>query len=364
MAYELWTSADLYEVLRDTRRDGATTWWRDTYFPNTFLSDKEEIVFAELPAAMRRVAPFVLPTEQGKPIYRRQGEALKSYRPAYIKPKDAIRPNEMRRAAPSEIFPGGRQLTMQERFDARVADVVQYHRDAIQRQWDLMCARSVQYGKLTVNFRRDGRTPDAGDPTVTIDFGRDPAHTVVLASGADWSDPNHDILGDIQRWRDRMAGALRGGNANSILLGSSVVPAFRANNGLRALLNNQVRGNSAFNMNTGLIPSINDPQNPITLIAELGEGMSVWSYSDSVDNDDGTPIPLMDPKSVFMSAPDVGGVQAFGAIYDIEAELQPIDIFMKMFDQNDPSARFVLSQSAPLMIPINVNRTMTARVIQ
>lgn len=363
MAYELWTSADLYEVLVDTRNNGATDWWRTNYFPNVHLSEKEEILFSELPLAMRRVAPFVLPTEQGKPIYRRQGEALKSFTPAYIKPKDAIRPNEVRRAMPSEVILSGRQMTMEERFDARVADIVQYHDAAIRRQWDLMCARAVQYGRATIRYRRDNEIGE-GPPVVTLDFDRDASLTVALAPGADWSDPNHDIIGDISRWRDNMAGLKRGGNANTLLLGTTVVPYFRNNIGLRKLLDTNVRGSETFVMNTGLIAPINDPQNPVVKIAELGEGLTAWSYSDTMENDDGSTIALMDPKSVVMTAPNVGGYQAFGAIYDIEAELQPIDIFMKMFDVHDPSGRFVLSQSAPLMIPTNPNRTMTARVIQ
>ncbi len=362
MAYELWTSYELYEVLSDPRRDGPTTWWRDKYFPGVHISTSEEIIFSELPPAMRRAAPFTLPTEQGKPIYRRQGERLKSFTPAYIKVKDQVRPNEARRASPSEILFEGRQLTLAERFDRRVAEIVGYHDDAIRRQWDLMAARSVQYAKITIRYRRDDEAGE-GDPVVNLDFGRDLDHSVVLAPGADWSDPDHDILGDLQSWRDRVARSKRGGNINEVYVGASVAPYIRRNNGLKALLNNQVRGNEAFRMNTTIVNSPT-PDNPVTWICDVGEGMSVYTYSDSIDSDDGTEIPLMDPKGVFMSCPNVGGVQCFGAIYDLEADLAATDVFMKMFDQDDPSARFILSQSAPLMIPVHVNRTLQARVIQ
>ena len=56
-------------------------------------------------------------------------------------------------------------------------------------------------------------------------------------------------------------------------------------------------------------------------------------------------------------------VKAFGAILDNAANLEVADIFTKMWDQEDPSARFIMSQSAPLMIPTNPNCTARVRVV-
>ena len=71
----------------------------------------------------------------------------------------------------------------------------------------------------------------------------------------------------------------------------------------------------------------------------------------------------MDPRDALLISPSVDGIQAFGAILDGAANLQVYDIFVKMWDQEDPSARFIMSQSAPLMIPQNPNCTFRARVV-
>lgn len=52
-------------------------------------------------------------------------------------------------------------------------------------------------------------------------------------------------------------------------------------------------------------------------------------------------------------------MKAFGAILDTDS-LEPADIYPKMWDNKDPSARFIMSQSAPLMIPVNPNATVKA----
>ena len=96
----------------------------------------------------------------------------------------------------------------------------------------------------------------------------------------------------------------------------------------------------------------------------LAEGLDVYLYADYYVNNSNTAVPFMGTKEVVLSGPGVEGVKAFGAIQDIAANLTPIDIFTKMFDENDPSARFILSQSAPLMIPVNPNVTLKATVLE
>jgi hypothetical protein len=65
-----------------------------------------------------------------------------------------------------------------------------------------------------------------------------------------------------------------------------------------------------------------------------------------------------------MVAPKVfAGVRAFGAILDSKAGLQALPIFAKMWDQEDPSVTFVMSQSAPLMVPRDPNGSLYASVL-
>ena len=38
-------------------------------------------------------------------------------------------------------------------------------------------------------------------------------------------------------------------------------------------------------------------------------------------------------------------------------------MFPKMWDQEDPSVTFLMTQSAPLPVPVNINNTLRARVV-
>lgn len=357
MALDIYTPHDLYAVMYDERQTVSTSQWLEMFFPNSFVSTQEEILFDKI-SASRKIAPFMLPNEQGKPIYRREGERLSSFKPAYTKPKDAIRPSEMLQLQPGEL--AGRQALMspQARYDAEVVRITQFHRNAIQRLWDYMAAKAVLDGQLRVNYVRDAGAPAQ---SVLIDFGRASANSVTLGSGSRWGDAGVDIFGNIQSWIDIVANAEFGGSVQDIILGSQAAVPFMADEGIQKKLDVNTRGAEDIWINRGIVRT--DPMRPFTYLGTLGSGTRVWRYTGSFQNNDGSTTSIMDPRDVLLAAPGVDGVKAFGAILDQGAQLQAADIFTKMWDENDPPARFIMSQSAPLMIPVNPNCTLKARVV-
>ena len=60
---------------------------------------------------------------------------------------------------------------------------------------------------------------------------------------------------------------------------------------------------------------------------------------------------------------DIGGVRGFGAIRDKRAGLQALEVFSKMWEEEDPSVEYLMSQSAPLMVPRNPNATFKIKVV-
>lgn len=356
MALELWTSGDLYEVLTDDRLTPVPSFFLDTYFTEEFYSDDKEILLSELPADYRVMAPFVLPTEQGKPIYKAKGETVKSLTPPYIKPKDAVRPEDARNIRPSQILAGERP-TLQQRFEQRIIDVTEFHVRAIRMTMAWMAARAFIDGKVTVKYDRD---QGAAYPEVTIDFGRDAGHTVVLTTSF-WDDPDHPILDDIQSWAETMRQATRGGWPEAIYLGADVAPKFNRNKQVIAEMDTTVRGNSV-QVQTGVVRR----DEPVTRLGTVGAGIEVYVYKDEVENNDGTMVDLLDPKDVLLVAPGARGVKAYGAIYNVKAmsESTPIDIFPSMWPENDPSVIFLMHESSPLTIPLYPNRTFKATVLE
>lgn len=356
MALDIYTPHDLYAVMYDDRIEVETSYWLDEYFPDSYFSTQEEILFSKL-TTTRKVAPFMLPNEQGKPIYRREGEALKSFKPAYTKPKDAVRPSEMLQRQPGELVRQG-LLTPQARYNAEVIRIAQYHRNAITRLWEWMAAKAILDGQVTIQYIGDNGQKGQ---KVTLDFGRAAGHTITLGAGSRWGDNGVSIMDTIQTWLDTMAAAEFGGAANRLILGSAAYAKFKKDAEIKDLMDTRYRGSPDITVNRGIVRK--DVMQPLTYVGTLGAGLEVYLYTGQFQGDDGTMVNIMDPRDAVLTAPGVAGIKAFGAILDEDADLQATDIFSKMWSQQDPSARFIMSQSAPLMIPVNPNRTLRARVV-
>ena len=360
MALDIYTPYQLAMVRTDPRQTVSTSQWLDMFFPNTFVSTQEEIAFSKLDST-RKIAPFMLPNEPGKPIYRRDGERIESFKPAYTKPKDAIRPQEMIALTPGELVRREALMSPAARYNREVNRIVLYHRNSIQRLWDYMAAQAILNGAITVNYGQG--------VAVTIDFGRDAGHVVTLGGGARWGDSGVNIFNGIQGWIDTVANAEFGGSVTDIILGSAAAVPFMADasataGSLKDRLDTNYRGSEDVAINRGIIRT--DPLNPFTWLGRLSNGLDVWRYSgpaSKFQNSDGSFTDIMDPRDIVVASRAVDGIRAFGAILDQAAGLEVADIFTKMWDQEDPSARFIMSQSAPLTIPVNPNCTLRARVV-
>lgn len=359
MAFDIYSPTQLYRVMFDERTVAPTSFFLDNFFPASFLSTQEEILFDKIKGT-RKIAPFMLPNEQGKPIYKREGEEISAFKPAYTKPKDAVRPGEMLAMQPGELATRQSLMSPQARYNAEVQRIAEYHRNAITRLWDFMAAKAVLDGSITINYKADAGV----GPSVTLDFKRAAGHTVTKGAGARWGDSGVKIFDDLQSWIDIVALAEFGGSVNNVILGSQAAAAFMADvesGSLKGKLDTNYRGSEEVSFNRGIVRS--DPINNIAYLGTLGSGIRVWRYTGTFQNNDGTYTNIMDPRDALLVAPGIDGVKAFGAILDEDANLSPADIFVKMWKQEDPSARFIMSQSAPLMIPVNPNCTLKARVL-
>lgn len=361
---ELWTPHELFMLREDERNTPLPSWFLDTFFTQTYFSQDDEIRFGDLPETDRYLAPFVLPYEQGKPLARRRSEKISAFAPPYIKLKNAVRPEDAKNLTPSEIFRnGGRRPSLIERFDARVAQLTYDHLRAIRLREIWMAARGFIDGKVQIDYDRD---QGADNPSVLLDFGRDPGHTIVKTGGY-WDDPDADILGDVEAWMTRQYLANGGGSASMLVVGAQVAPVFRKNKAIKEALDTNFRGNNSVEIDLGILRT----ERPLNRIGQLANGLEVYTYKDTIDipNGDGTKtkVDLFNEKDVLLIAPGANGVRAYGAIYDVDAidsgEALSTDIFGKMFKTQDPGELYVMHQSSPLPIPLYPNRTLKARVL-
>lgn len=346
----VYDSATLLGVFwADDYMEPPENYWLSTFFPTEVTFDTEEVDFSKI-SDVRKLAPLVVPTAQGVPMYS-AAERLAVVKPAYIKPKDPVTASRMiRRAAGlGELGRARKKLTPAQRYAAIVADVIRQHRFAIERRWEWMAAAAVLDGKVLL---KDDRYPER-----LVDFERDPTHTIALGAGARWGDAGVSILESIFGMRQKVRKAKFGGVTNRLTVGADVWAVMRQDPEIREFLNTQYKSGANVNLKMGMLEGLE-----VEYVGNI-ETLDIYVYSDFYEQADGTAVPYMSPKDVVLTGGNVKGVRCFGAIQDKGANLQPLPVFVKQWDEQDPSVTFIMSQSAPLMVPVNPNNTLKATVV-
>jgi len=354
MEQTVYGSSTLLGVMReDKNMQPPARYWLDM-FPTAINFDTEEIDFSKL-TGTRKLAPLVVPTAQGVPIYT-NAERRSVVRPAYVKPKDAVTATRMMRrvAGMGELGSNDRALSPAQRYAAIVADILREHRFSIERRWEWLASEAIQNGRVTLE--------DDRYPLTVVDFERDAAHTATLTAGNFWGDAGVSILESVEGFRKIVRDAAFGGVTNRMTIGSDVWDVMRKDQEIRELLNTNYRLNSGAELNMGL----RDPLEPgleVERVGKLSANLEVYVYSDYYQDEAGATVPFMSTKDIVLTGSNIQGVKCFGAIQDISANLQSLAIFPKMWPEQDPSATFIMSQSAPLMVPVNPNNTFKATVL-
>lgn len=341
--YDTDTLLGLYREVQEP-----STYWRNLCFNSVITFEDEYIDFEKIREG-RKLAPLVVPTVQGRAVYSEASNVTRM-KAAYVKPKDSVSPGRVIKRRPGENLFAQNSLSPQARYNAIIGDILRVHRETIDRREEWLAAQAIINGKITLSG------PDY--PTRVVDFGRDAQHTVTLGVGARWGDAGVKPMTDIQSWIDRVRRAQFGGPVNRLTVGSAVLPVLLADADVLKQLDTQTRGTNA-DLNTGLRAG-----EYVEYIGKLGPNLELWVNSDFYeDPDTGTATPFLDTKTVVLTGPNIMGVRCFGAILDEKAGFNATPVFPKMWSQEDPSATFVMSQSAPLTVPVNPNNSLSAKVL-
>lgn len=316
------------------------------FFPTVYESTTTEILFERL-TENESIAPFVSPLVAGKPMSR-EGRVVQAFTPAYVKPKMPILPQEaLRRAAGEE--PGKGQLSPEDRFLIAVQMGLQKQLRAVERRLEWMAAQALTTGAVTV--------VGDGYPAVTVDFGRDPGHTIELLGDDMWSNPAAPVGEDLEDWSMLVLEAT-GAAATDVVMTPDVWRALMRNTGFRELY-------KTFQSLGGSLPGILPAVQKRNLYKGTFGSFNLWVYQDWYRDEQGVKRNYMPPGTITMVASGddgVAGVQAFGAIQDIRS-LVAQRFFAKMFEQDDPSAAILLTQSAPLVVPVRPDATVSVKVL-
>lgn len=338
---DIYSTAYLNRVVQSLKRTPA--FFLNTFFTQVENSDSETVYFdVEKDGKKRRLAPFVHPLVEGK-IVNDAGYVTKSFRPAYIKDKrpfDSTRP--FKRMAGEQIGTG-QTMTPAQRLEALVRMSARDQVDMLTRRMEVMAVETLVSGTETINMLM----PDGTEVEHVLDFDRDPDLTIVLTGSDRWGQAGVEPIETIE---DAAMDVLQksGSSVRNIIMDPVAWKSFRKNS---ALLEKKLdmRRVASGQINLGLLPD------HVQYKGSDGT-FDYWVYADwyLADASDASETSML-PEGTVIGVGDVEGVRHFGAIKDEEAGFQPLEYFVKSWVQKDPSVRYMLMQSAPIIVPYRIN---------
>lgn len=315
----------------------------DTFFPAIQTEQSEEIHF-DVETDVMGLAPFVSPVVEGK-VMSDVGFTTKTFKPAYVKPKnvwDNSRP--LKRYKGEQI---GGSLAPADRQRLILADNLMNHVKLIRRRKEWMASAILRTGAVTISGELY--------QTVSVSFGRDAALTITLTGGNRWGQAGIKPLDLLQDWAD-LINEKSGAEAVDVVMDVAAWKVFRSDTDVKDRLNVQRRLAERPSMAQDAVFRIGGN------FAGAIDGFNIWVYSGRYKDDAGALQKLLPSGTVIMVG-EMLGVQAYGAILDEAAGFQALPYFSKSWIENDPPRRFVMTQSAPLLVPYRPNASLCATVL-
>lgn len=334
-----------------------------TYAPRTFLSNMffkqedthaSEYIDIDIVKGKRVMAPFVSPRAEGR-VLTRNGRTTRSYKVPYLKPKRITSAEDLlKRASGSAIH---NPLRLAERSAEELGKDLVDLSQSIDRRIEWMAASAMTTGKIIVS----GVVDEGDDAAVVddeIDFGLDASHNITLVGAALWTDAGSDPIANLRTWKRKIAQD-SGLSARAAVLGASVAEAFINNAKVKDVLSNR-------RMELGQIKPEELPEG-VTYLGYLNDpGLDLYAYDEWYLDDAGVEQPMIPVDRIVMGATTARATRHYGAILDMDAIDQGMaegKWFPKSWREKDPSARFVMLQSAPLVVPHQIDAFLTAKAV-
>lgn len=346
MATDLtYTTGTLLRVLQSIERP--VLHFRDRYFRSWHQETGKRIFFDRV-SGKPRIAPYVHPRIEGK-IVEQRGFQTDSFEPPYVKPKHELDPEQWLKRLPGEAFLGS--MSPQQRRDLTVQMILREHEEMVSVREEVQIAEALRTGVVTVvgeGFNGE------------VNFQRDPDLTVVLTGTDRWSDSTQDgqVLAQIEEWALMVREASGGFIVDEVTMAPDAWQAFlaRLTEDQKKMLFDSLRGSSS---SVELGPTL---PRKAQFKGQIGE-FKFFTYDDVYQDEDGNEQHIMPSGSVVLTGAALEGTRCYAAIRDKGAQYQPLRIFPKVYEVQDPSVEYVLSQSAPLMVPFRVNASLGATVL-
>lgn len=315
------------------QQKGFTSFFKTLFFGREVFSDSQEVAIDKVVPNLR-LAPFVSPMVAGK-VRKQDGYSTTSYAPPYLKPKDVVSPKNMQYRMAGEALNG--EFSAAQRLNATIAFLLEDQEKTLERTEEKMCVDAVLTGKFIVE---DSEEHEA----MEVDFGRSGENTIALTSAARWSQLDKDetdmssIIGDYAE--------LSSGLPGIIIYDKKAFSLFSKFKGVQDALNKTIANGDSDIM---LAPQL---KNEVQFKGRYGE-YAIYVYAGYYELDDGTKQYFMPDNTMVLAPAQYDGVMAYGAILDVEANADGMAMtkrWPKSWVTPEPSARYLMTQSAPLPI--------------
>ena len=363
MSVDLYSTRTMQQALIVAKRP--RTFMREMMIRRDEYSQTEK-VDVDIKVGQRRMAPFIDPNVGPGVNMDRVGFSTWTYVAPQLAPKRSLTFTDLQSRLPGESIYGTQ--TPDERAQILLGEDLAELDEAIIRAEEYMCVKAAFASAIPIVIN--------GVLTQTITFPR--ASTVQIgdigaagnayggSSAAYWGASGANILTNIRAWQ-RVFTQQTGLTPDFMVCGQGAADALITAptlNGITGLLNTR-------RADLGLIkPELMD--GGATYIGRLnGTNIDIWGYDEwYIDPVTGTEGPLVPSNQILMGSSKAYCVMRYGAVgvatgVDQSSQLAPVAgaRVPESWIEKEPAVRFIKINSRPLVVPVQNDAFLTAKVV-
>lgn len=216
-------------------------------------------------------------------------------------------------------------------LERAIAEDMDMHLEELDYTLEVMCAQATVSGFMDLYDMVDGQRVK----TYTVNFKRPATHNVVLSGSKLWGSSGSDLLDQTEEWGSLIQDETNGLVPNELYLGKNAWAAFRKHADVKENLDN-------LRIEIG------------TLAPRVGaikkghwNGLDVYLVNGTYVDMDGTAKYFLDPDYALLMARGAETIIEYGRPVDLDCH-GAVQVFSKLFKQDDPSGIFSLAESRPL----------------
>lgn len=324
------------------------TFLRDRYFPTNDATDifATNDVLVEYKDGTRKMAPFVAPRKGGVTILR-NGSTMQRFEPPNIAPKRMLTIDDLNKRGFGEALLT--QLTPQDREAALIMQDIEELGEMITRREEAMAAETMLNNSCIMKHIADDATKT---DEMYIQFYEGDANPATYTPAVTWDAAGANIFGDLYAMSRMLT--KQGLPSGDFVCAPDVADLVINNEEVQKQLDIK-------NFNVGRVNPKELP-NGVSLIAELnvhGKVISILSYEETYEGDDGTDKQMIPAGYGIMTAPGAGRT-LYGAVSQLEQEDKRFHTYAarrvpKYLADATANTREILLTSKPLLIPNHKN---------